>query len=378
MNVKNTVAEKQEEAFSFLKDNFLLQFLLRLITGIIKKMKDSLNIAVAGATGYVGLELIKILSKHPRAKILYLCANKSVGKKIYAFDKKIINKNLPIISKIKNISWDKINVLFTALPNGQAQKIAKIIPEHIKLIDLSADFRLNDFKLYEKWYGINHKCKNLINKSIYGITEFSRKYLSNHKIISCPGCYPTSIQIPLIPLVQKNMINIKNITIDSKSGYSGAGKKIKKKFKFKNLFDSVSAYGVGSHRHMLEIDQELSKIHKEKINVFFTPHLIPMFRGILSTIYLETRKKYNAKKIYKLLKNYHRNNFFVKVAKYNTPIGTGDIMNTNYCKISVCEDRKKNRVIIISAIDNLIKGGSGQAVQNMNVAFKMGETIGLV
>jgi N-acetyl-gamma-glutamyl-phosphate reductase len=129
---------------------------------------------------------------------------------------------------------------------------------------------------------------------------------------------------------------------------------------------------------MIEIDQELSKISKNKIKVFFTPHLIPMFRGILSTIYLETRKKYTAKKIYQLLKNYHKNNFFVKVAKYNTPIGTGDIMNTNYCKISVCEDRKKNRVIVISAIDNLIKGGSGQAVQNMNVAFKMSETMGLV
>ena len=341
-------------------------------------MKDSLNIAVAGATGYVGLELIKILSKHPRAKILYLCANKSAGKKIYAFDKKIINKNLPIISKIKNISWDKINVLFTALPNGQAQKIAKIIPEHIKLIDLSADFRLNDFKLYEKWYGINHKCKNLINKSIYGITEFSRKYLSNHKIISCPGCYPTSIQIPLIPLVQKKMIDIKNITIDSKSGYSGAGKKIKNKFKFKNLFDSVSAYGVGSHRHMLEIDQELSKISGKTIKVFFTPHLIPMFRGILSTIYLETCGNYDAKKIYQYLKNYHKKNFFVKMAKFNTPIGTGDVINTNYCNISVCKSRKKNKIIIISTIDNLIKGASGQAVQNMNVAFKLKETMGLI
>ena len=341
-------------------------------------MKDSLNIAVAGATGYVGLELIKILSKHPRAKILYLCANKSAGKKIYAFDKKIINKNLPIISKIKNISWDKINVLFTALPNGQAQKIAKIIPEHIKLIDLSADFRLNDFKLYEKWYGINHKCKNLINKSIYAITEFSRKYLSNHKIISCPGCYPTSIQIPLIPLVQKKMIDIKNITIDSKSGYSGAGKMIRNKFKFKNLFNSVSAYGIGSHKHMLEIDQELSKISGKTIKVFFTPHLIPMFRGILSTIYLETCGNYDAKKIYLYLKNYHKKNFFVKMAKFNTPIGTGDVMNTNYCNISVCKSRKKNRIIIISTIDNLIKGASGQAVQNMNVAFKLKETMGLI
>lgn len=341
-------------------------------------MKDSINIAIAGATGYIGLELIKILSKHPRVRILYLCANKSAGKSIYIFDKKISKKNLPKITRIKNINWNKINILFASLPNGEAQKVAKHLPEHIKLIDLSADFRLDDYKLYKKLYGINHKCKKLMNKSIYALTEFSRNHLGQYNIISCPGCYPTSVQIPLVPLIQKKAINTKNIIIDSKSGYSGAGKNIKKKFKFKNLFNSVSAYGVGTHRHMMEIDQELSKISKNKIKVFFTPHLIPMFRGILSTIYLETRKKYNAKKIYMLLKKYHKNNFFVKVAKYNTPIGTGDIMNTNYCKISVCENREKNRVIIISAIDNLIKGGSGQAVQNMNVAFKIKETMGLV
>lgn len=174
------------------------------------------------------------------------------------------------------------------------------------------------------------------------------------------------------------MINIKNIIIDSKSGYSGAGKDLKNKFKFKNIFKSVSAYGVGSHRHLAEIDQELSIISKEKVKVFFTPHLIPMFRGILSTIYLEARGKNNAIKIHKFLKKYHKKNFFVKIAKFNTPIGTGEIMNTNYCNISVCQNRKSNKIIIISAIDNLIKGASGQAVQNMNVAFKLKETMGLL
>ena len=340
-------------------------------------MKDSLNIVVAGATGYIGLELIKILSKHPRVKILYLCATKSIGKSIYFFDKDIIKKNLPKITKVKKVNWHNIDVLFTALPNGEAQKIAKIIPEHTKLIDLSADFRLDDYKVYKKWYGKDHKSKKFIRKSIYAITEFSKKRIGKYKIISCPGCYPTSVQIPLIPLIKKKLINTKNIIIDSKSGYSGAGRKIKNKFKFKNLFKSVSAYGVGSHRHMAEIDQELSKVAKDDIKVFFTPHLIPMFRGILSTIYLETRGNIGAKKIYKFLKKYHKDNFFVKIARYNTPIGTGEVMNTNYCNISVCENRKNNNIIIISTIDNLIKGGSGQAVQNMNIAFKMKETLGL-
>ena len=232
-------------------------------------MKDSINIAVAGATGYVGLELIKILSKHPKVKIVYLCAQKSIGKNISFFDKRIKKKFLPKISKIKKSNWRKINVLFTALPNGEAQKIAKIIPPDILLIDLSADFRLNNHKLYKKWYGINHKCKKFIKKSIYAITEFSRDKINHQNIISCPGCYPTSIQLPLIPLVRKKMIDTNNIVIDAKSGYSGAGKNVKKKFAFKNLFNSVSAYAIGSHRHMAEIDQELSKVSKRRINVSF-------------------------------------------------------------------------------------------------------------
>ncbi len=341
-------------------------------------MKDSLNIAIAGATGYIGLELIKILSKHSGAKIKYLCATKSIGKSIYTFSREIKNKKLPKISKMESISWKEIDVLFTALPNGEAQEIAKKIPSHIKIIDLSADFRLGNFKEYEKWYGIKHKNRKHLRNSIYAITEFSRTKLSKYRIISCPGCYPTSIQIPLIPLIKKKSIEVENIIIDSKSGYSGAGKNIKKKFKFKNLFNSVSAYGVGSHRHMAEIDQELSKIANKKIKTSFTPHLIPMFRGILSTIYIETKKNISGKKIYNILKNYHKKNFFVKMAKYNTTIGTGDVMNTNFCKISVCENRKKNNIIIISAIDNLLKGGSGQAVQNMNVAFNIKETTGLI
>ena len=340
-------------------------------------MKDSLNVVVAGATGYIGIQLVKILLKHPKVKILHLCATKSIGKQIRNFDNKLISKKLPKVSKLSAVDWKNIDVLFTALPNGEAQKIIKIIPKHIKLIDLSADFRLKSSKIFKKWYGIDHKSKKFINKSIYAITEFTKNKVQNYQIISCPGCYPTSIQIPLIPLIKKGLINTKNIIIDSKSGYSGAGKKIKKKFKFKNLFNSISAYGVGSHRHMAEIDQQLSIAANKKIKVIFTPHLIPMFRGILSTIYIEAAGKNTAKTIYNYLKKYHQSNYFVKFEKYNKSIGTGEIMNTNYCKISVCENRNKKQIIIISAIDNLIKGGSGQAVQNMNAAFKIKESLGL-
>jgi N-acetyl-gamma-glutamyl-phosphate reductase len=340
-------------------------------------MKDSLNIAIAGATGFVGIELIKILLKHKKVKILNLCATKSVGKNIHTFDKKLKNKKLPKISQIQDLNWEKINIIFTALPDGEAQKIAKIIPAAVKLIDLSGDFRLRKSNDYKKWYGLNHNCKKLINKSYYSIPEFSKKEIKNYNIISCPGCYPTSVQLPLVPLIQKKMINVKNIIIDSKSGYSGAGRGVKKKFK-SDIFNSVSAYGVGCHKHMIEIDQELSKRSKLKVNVSFTPHLMPMFRGILSTIYIQTRGKIDAIKVYKFLKKYHKNNFFIKFAKFNTPIGTDSVINTNFCKISVCKNREKNKIIIISAIDNLIKGASGQAVQNMNIAFNFRESMGLI
>ena len=174
------------------------------------------------------------------------------------------------------------------------------------------------------------------------------------------------------------MINEKKIIIDSKSGYSGAGKNFNKKFKFKNFFQTMSAYGVGNHKHLGEIDQELSIAKKKKLNVLFTPHLIPVFRGILSTIYLEPKNKYNAIKIYNYLKNFHKDNFFVKFAKFNIPINTGDVLDTNYCKISVCMNRNKNNIIIFSAIDNLQKGASGQAVQNMNILYGFKENEGLL
>jgi len=340
-------------------------------------VKDSLNIAIGGATGYVGLELIKILIKHPKIKIKNLCAQKSIGKSISYFDKEIKKKKLPRISRIDKINWNDIDVLFTALPNGESQKISQKIPNRVKLIDLSADFRIKNTNIYKKWYGINHANKKLNQDSIYAISEFCKKKLKDTRIISCPGCYPTSILLPLIPIISNRLIDYKNIIADSKSGYSGAGKNVNKRFKKQHLYNSVSAYGIGSHRHMAEIDQEILKISGKKINITFTPHLIPMFRGILSTIYVKPTLKNNAKTIYKLLKKVNKNNYFVKIAKFNSHIGTGNVMNTNFCQISVCEDRENNGVIIVSVIDNLIKGAAGQAVQNMNLSYGIDESLGL-
>ena len=339
-------------------------------------MSNHINVAVVGATGYIGIELIKLLIKHPKVKIKNICARSSIGKSMHDYDSFLKKKSLPKITNLSSINFNDIDLLFTALPNGEAQKISKKLNYKVKLIDLSADFRLENPKNFKKWYNINHKSKNLIKHSIYSIPELINVKLDKYKIIACAGCYPTSIQIPLVPIIKNKLINTKNIIVDSKSGYSGAGKNLHKKFKFKNIYESISAYGVSSHRHIAEIDQQLKKISNNKINVQFTPHLSPMFRGILSTIYVNLNKNISAKKIYKCLKKYYKNKYFIKFAKFNTPIGTGDIIHTNFCKISVCNDRRKNKAIILSAIDNLIKGGSGQAVQNMNLMCGFNEQMG--
>ena len=340
-------------------------------------MKNILSAAVIGCTGYTGLELIKILYKHPRVKINFLGSRSSEGKKIENFEPKFKKFSLPKINKIKNLDYSLFDIVFLALPSSLSQNIIKKNFGKCNFIDLSADFRFKNPKKYQKNYQIKHRCPELLNNFVYGLAEINKKNILKADNISVPGCYPTSILLPLYPLIRNKFISTKNIIIDSKSGYSGAGRNIKKKFKFKHLLDSISAYGTGSHRHLSEIEQELRKASNNKINVNFTPHLIPTFRGILSSIYLDT-KNVSAKKIYDILKNYHKKNYFVKISKYNEPIGTGDVINTNFCKISVCKNREKNKIIIISAIDNLIKGASGQAVQNMNVAYKINETTGLL
>ena len=328
-----------------------------------------LNALIAGSTGYIGVQLIKLLIKHKNVKIKYLCGNTSVGKDISLFDKSLKNKNLPKIIKFNKSYLKEVDIIFTALPNGEAQKISKILNKTNTLIDLAADFRLSKFKEYFKWYGQNHKAKENISKSIYALPEITNKKIKNFKIIGCPGCYPTSILLPLIPLIKEKMINTKNIIIDSKSGYSGAGRGVHKKYKDKNLYQSLSAYGVGFHRHSSEINQELKKHTKSKISFMFTPHLSPMFRGILSTIYLELKKGQSMNKVHRILKKFHRKNRFVKILTMNSMISTNDVINSNNCLISICKTKYRNKIIILSCIDNLIKGGAGQAIQNMNIKF---------
>tara|TARA_B100000035_G_scaffold306458_1_gene308517 strand:+ start:14 stop:1036 length:1023 start_codon:yes stop_codon:yes gene_type:complete len=328
-----------------------------------------LNALIAGSTGYIGIQLIKLLVKHKYINIKYLCGNTSVGKKISHYDNSLLNKKLPKIIKFNKNLLKEIDIIFTALPNGEAQDISKYLTKNITLIDLAADFRLEKTSDYLKWYKQKHRAKNLIKKSIYSLPEINGKELNKYQIISCPGCYPTSVLLPLIPLFESNLVKFRNIIIDSKSGYSGAGRGVHKKYKYKNLYESLSAYGVGFHRHNSEIDQMLQKYTKKKIDFSFTPHLTPMFRGILSTIYLDLANGVTQTNIISKLTKFYRKDNFVKILKPNTLISTNDVINTNNCYISVCKSKYKNKIIILSAIDNLIKGGAGQAIQNLNMKF---------
>ena len=336
-----------------------------------------INVLVAGSTGYIGIELIKILIKHKYVNIKYLCGSTSVGKKINYYDKKLKGKKLPKIIKFNKKLLSKVDVIFTALPNGEAQKISNLLLPKNYLIDLSADFRLRKAKEYFKWYKINHNAKKNIKKSIYSLPELVTKKLNKYKIISCPGCYPTSILLPLAPIIKNNLIYAKSIIIDSKSGYSGAGRGVHKKYANNNLYESISAYGIGNHRHNSEIQQEFNLITKKKVNFSFTPHLSPMFRGILSSIYVDLAPGKNIKKIHMELKKFYKKSSFVKILKLNKLLSTNDVINTNSCHISVCSSKDKNKIIILSALDNLIKGGSGQAVQNLNLLFGFNEKTGL-
>ncbi len=336
-----------------------------------------LNVLIAGSTGYIGIELIKLLVKHKNINIKYLCGQSSVGKNISIYEKSLKNKDLPKIIKFDKNLLKEVDVIFTALPNGQAQEISNKLLNNNVLIDLSADFRLRKSNDYKEWYKQKHKSIKNIKNSIYSLPEISKDKIKKFNIISCPGCYPTSILLTLIPLLKMKLILTNNIIIDSKSGYSGAGRGVHKKYNQKNLYESLSAYGVGFHRHNSEIEQELKKFSKNNIKFSFTPHLSPMFRGILSTMYIDLKNNVKIKKVQNTLKRFYKNQEFVKILKIGSQISTNDVINTNNCLISICKTKYKNKIIILSAIDNLIKGGAGQAIQNLNIKFNLNKLEGL-
>ena len=329
---------------------------------------NNINVLILGSNGYIGIELVKLLLNHSKVNIKYLCGYTSVGKKLSTFDKYFKKYKLPKISKFNKKYLNKIDIVFSALPNGDAQKISKFLSDKQKLIDLSGDFRLLNHQDYKKWYKIKHRATKKIKDSIYALPEIKGSKIKNYNIISCPGCYPTSVLLPLTPLLKKNLISNKNIIIDAKSGYSGGGRGVFKKYKKINLLNSMSVYGISNHKHNAEIQQELNLASKSKVDFTFTPSISPMFRGIITNIYIDLNKKINLSIIFNELRKYYKLNKFIKIKK-NTLLSTNSVINTNNCEISVCKSKEKNKVIIVCVIDNLIKGGAGQAVQNLNLLY---------
>ena len=341
-------------------------------------MTKKIKVSIVGGSGYTGIELLRLLCLHPNVDIHYITSRNDAGRFVCDIYPSLRGTLSHKFVHPDEVNLAESNIVFFATPNGIAMKYTKeLLDKGVKVIDLSADFRLKKASNYLKWYKQRHRSIKNIKKSIYALPEITGSDVKRFNIIGCPGCYPTSILLPLIPLIKKNLIKTQNIIIDSKSGYSGAGRGVHKKYKDKNLYESLSSYGVGFHRHNSEIQQEIDSHTKKKFSFTFTPHLSPMFRGILSTIYLDLNKGVNIDKLENALNEKYLKSRFVKILKHNTLISTNDVINTNNCYLSICKTKYKNRVIILSAIDNLIKGGAGQAIQNMNLKYNFPEMKGL-
>jgi len=338
-----------------------------------------MKVGILGATGYTGIELIRILSKHANAKIVYLSSKH--------FESRLISEVYPGLEGfcdlvLENDDFKKAvttcDIIFSTLPHQLTFEIARtVMNEGKRLIDLGSAFRFDDFNVFKKWYGSNADIEyNKYNK-VYGLTELYRERIKTAQIVGNPGCYPTSVILALAPVLKNKVVVDKSLIIDSKSGISGAGHEPK----FSNLYsecnENIKPYNVSKHRHIPEIEQELSKITQKDVKVVFTPQLVPMTRGILSTIYCNLASNVTLKEVYELYKEFYKNDYFVKILKPGQYPSTKNVVGSNFCQIGFEIDEHTNTLVIISVIDNLMKGASGQAVQNMNLMFGLPENKGL-
>ena len=336
-------------------------------------MEKSITIAIIGASGYTGAELIRILLNHPHARIALLTGDSQAGKEIGEVYPHLRFKNLPKLVSIEQADFLGIDLAFCCLPHGTTQAVVAALPKNMKIIDLSADFRLADPALYAEWYGHAHQAVDLQKEAIYGLTEHARAAIKNARLVANPGCYPTSAQLPLIPLLKAGAILPQGIIIDAKSGVTGAGRSAKQANLFTEIDGGISAYGIATHRHTPEIEQGLGA----GVAVTFTPHLMPMSRGILSTIYVKLAGKNTAGDLRAILQKTYAGEPFVHILPEGITPSTHQVRGTNDCVIGVFADRIAGQAIIVSVIDNLVKGASGQAVQNMNVMCGFPEITGL-
>ncbi|XP_042507691.1 probable N-acetyl-gamma-glutamyl-phosphate reductase, chloroplastic isoform X2 [Macadamia integrifolia] len=336
------------------------------------------RIGVLGASGYTGSEIVRLLASHPNFGIKLMTADRKAGQSIGSVFPHLVTQNLPDMVAIKDADFSNVDAVFCCLPHGTTQEIIKGLPKQLKIVDLSADFRLQNIDEYEEWYGQPHRAPELQKEAIYGLTEVSREEIRNARLVANPGCYPTSIQLPLIPLLKANLIKLRNIIIDSKSGVSGAGRGAKESNLYTEIAEGIHSYGITRHRHVPEIEQGLSNASHTKITVSFTPHLMPMSRGMQSTIYVEMAPGVSVDDLYQQLKTCYEDEQFAVLSEKGAVPHTRNVRGSNYCFMNVFQDRIPGRAIIISVIDNLVKGASGQAVQNLNLMMGIPENTGLL
>jgi N-acetyl-gamma-glutamyl-phosphate reductase len=344
-------------------------------------MADKTRIAVLGASGYTGAELLRLLIRHPRVEIVLLTADRRAGQHMGEVFPQFSPYALPQLVSLEGLDWTTagLDLVFCALPHATTQKVIKELltkAPKTRVVDLSADFRLADPAAYARWYGHEHHAPELQKEAVYGLTEVYRAAIANARLVANPGCYTTCAQLPLVPLLRAGAIDPDEIVIDAKSGMTGAGRAAKEDMLFSEVSEGFHAYGVGHHRHMAELDQEFSKAAGRDVVASFTPHLVPMNRGILSTIYVRSEKS-SPEDLHALLSKAYAQEPFVHVLPYGRLPQTRHVRGSNMTFIGVTKDRIPGRVIICSALDNLTKGASGQAVQNMNVMLGLPEATGV-
>jgi N-acetyl-gamma-glutamyl-phosphate reductase len=345
-------------------------------------MADSkAKIGILGASGYTGGEALRLLLRHPGVEIAALTAERHAGKAIAQVFPQFVGIPLPGLVKIDEIDPTSLDLVFAALPHGTTQTVIRSLLEKapkLKIVDISADFRLKDPVAYHKWYGHPHQALELQKEAVYGVTELYRDDVKTARLVANPGCFTTTSILAIVPLLEAGVIDADSIVIDSKTGMTGAGRAAREEMLFSEVSEGLHAYGVGHHRHMAELDQEFSLAAKRDVVPTFTPHLAPMNRGIYGTHYVKGLDKVTAEEIHKTLADYYKGEPFIQVLEFGRVPHSRHVRGTNFVQIGVVADRVPGRAIVISTLDNLVKGASGQAVQNMNLMLGFPETEGLM
>ncbi|MDU8942257.1 N-acetyl-gamma-glutamyl-phosphate reductase [Ovoidimarina sediminis] len=332
------------------------------------------RIAVLGASGYTGAELVRLIATHPRMEIAALAADRKAGMEMAEVYPHLRHLELPVLKRIEEIDFRRIDLAFCALPHATSQEVIAGLPRDLKIVDLSADFRLRDPAAYEKWYGKPHAAPELQGEAVYGLTEFYRDEIETARLVACTGCNAATGQFALRPLVAAGVIDLDDIVVDLKAATSGAGRSAKEHLLFAELYENIMVYSAGgTHRHLGEFDQELSLIAGRPVEIQLTPHLIPASRGIVVTAYV----KGDAAAVYETLSDGYCEETFIHVLPFGKIPSMKDVRGSNYCHIGVVGDRRPGRATVVATLDNLTKGSSGQAIQNANLMLGEEETAGL-